>query len=180
MIAIPADGKHTLTAALPVAIYWQTRHQHSRAVIGAAFVLYRTAPQRQPPEIVIHFSSLTPLSSQHGQTTTPQHPLYPSCLKLPTTMSHQHLLRRRFFSCRCRRKRVRRFSAIPPAPSRRLPKVPSPSHTGCRRLLPPRLFARWRCGSPGVKAPDAFRFARYGQLIGSPALTPVSSAPSSP
>ena len=63
VIANPADGKHTLTAALPVAIYWQTRHQHSRAVIGAAFVSYRTAPQRQLPEIVIHFSSLTPVAA---------------------------------------------------------------------------------------------------------------------
>src|SRR3954468_16507371 len=38
VIAIPADGKQTLTAALPAAKYWQTRHQQSRVRIGSASV----------------------------------------------------------------------------------------------------------------------------------------------
>ena len=33
---IPADGKQTLTAALPVAKYWQKRHQQKPRVIGSA------------------------------------------------------------------------------------------------------------------------------------------------
>ena len=60
VIDIPAEGKHTLTAAFPVARNWQTRHQHSRLVMGSANVAYLTAPQRQPPEIVIQSSSTTP------------------------------------------------------------------------------------------------------------------------
>src|SRR5262245_55287658 len=38
VIDIPAVGKQTLTAALPVAMYWQSRHQHSRVMIGSASV----------------------------------------------------------------------------------------------------------------------------------------------
>jgi hypothetical protein len=38
VIDIPADGKQTLTAALPVAMYWQSRHQQSRVTIGSASV----------------------------------------------------------------------------------------------------------------------------------------------
>jgi hypothetical protein len=38
VIDIPADGKHTLTAAFPVAMYWQTRHQQSLVVMGFAVV----------------------------------------------------------------------------------------------------------------------------------------------
>ena len=48
---ISADGKQTDTAAFPVAIYWQRRHQQRRAVRGSAFVSYRTALQRHPPVI---------------------------------------------------------------------------------------------------------------------------------
>jgi hypothetical protein len=48
---ISVDGKQTDTAAFPVAIYWQRRHQQRRAVRGSAFVSYRTAPQRHPPVI---------------------------------------------------------------------------------------------------------------------------------
>ena len=35
---ISVDGKQTDTAAFPVAIYWQRRHQQRRAVRGSAFV----------------------------------------------------------------------------------------------------------------------------------------------
>ncbi len=36
--AKPAVGKQTPTAAFPAAMYWQTRHQHSRVTIGSASV----------------------------------------------------------------------------------------------------------------------------------------------
>ena len=37
-IDIPATGKQTLTAAFPVAMYWQTRHQQSRVVMGGSLI----------------------------------------------------------------------------------------------------------------------------------------------
>ena len=49
----PFDGKHTLTAALPAAMYWQKRHQQSLVKNGAASASYRTALHRQPPETLI-------------------------------------------------------------------------------------------------------------------------------
>jgi hypothetical protein len=45
----PAVRKITPIEALPVARYWQSRHQQARATIGGWSKLKRTAPQKQRP-----------------------------------------------------------------------------------------------------------------------------------
>lgn len=49
-VAVP---KHAPTVPLPAPRYWQSRHQHTRVVIGGSTLSQRTAPQRHPPVTVI-------------------------------------------------------------------------------------------------------------------------------
>lgn len=45
----PAVLKIALIEALPVARYWQSRHQQARSATGASLNWNRTAPQKQRP-----------------------------------------------------------------------------------------------------------------------------------
>ena len=45
--------KQAPTVPLPAPKYWQSRHQHTRVVIGASVLSQRTAPQRHRPVTVI-------------------------------------------------------------------------------------------------------------------------------
>jgi hypothetical protein len=42
-------GKNTFTVPLPDAMYWQSRHQHTRVTIGSDVLSYRTALHKHPP-----------------------------------------------------------------------------------------------------------------------------------
>jgi hypothetical protein len=49
--------KIALIEALPVARYWQSRHQQARTAIGASLNWKRTAPQKQRPamgSVIVH------------------------------------------------------------------------------------------------------------------------------
>ena len=62
-----AVRKQAPTVPLPAPRYWQSRHQHTRAVIGGSPLSQRTAPQRHPPVTVIPRSRIDrgPCSSAH-------------------------------------------------------------------------------------------------------------------
>jgi len=47
----PSRRKQTFTLPLPVARYWHTRHQHTRATSGLSTLRYATARHRHPPNI---------------------------------------------------------------------------------------------------------------------------------
>jgi hypothetical protein len=49
--------KQAPTVPLPAPKYWQSRHQHTRVVIGGSVLSQRTAPQRHRPVTVIALST---------------------------------------------------------------------------------------------------------------------------
>jgi len=51
-----AVRKQAPTVPLPAPRYWQSRHQHTRVVIGSSGLSQRTAPQRHLPVTVIALS----------------------------------------------------------------------------------------------------------------------------
>jgi len=53
-----AVRKQAPTVPLPPPRYWQSRHQHTRVVIGGSALSQRTAPQRHRPVTVIARSSV--------------------------------------------------------------------------------------------------------------------------
>jgi len=53
-----AVRKQAPTVPLPAPKYWQSRHQHTRVVIGGSALSQRTAPQRHLPVTVIALSKV--------------------------------------------------------------------------------------------------------------------------
>ena len=53
-----AVRKQAPTVPLPAPKYWQSRHQHTRVVIGGSALCQRTAPQRHPPVTVTALSEV--------------------------------------------------------------------------------------------------------------------------
>jgi hypothetical protein len=53
-----AVRKQAPTVPLPAPKYWQSRHQHTRVVIGVSALSQRTAPQRHLPVTVIALSNI--------------------------------------------------------------------------------------------------------------------------
>ena len=53
-----AVRKQAPTVPLPAPKYWQSRHQHTRVVIGGSVLSQRTAPQRHLPVTVIPLSKV--------------------------------------------------------------------------------------------------------------------------
>jgi hypothetical protein len=53
-----AVRKQAPTVPLPAPKYWQSRHQHTRVVIGGSALSQRTAPQRHLPVTVIALSEV--------------------------------------------------------------------------------------------------------------------------
>lgn len=51
-----SERKQAPTVPLPAPRYWQSRHQHTRVVIGGAVLSQRTAPQRHRPVTVMALS----------------------------------------------------------------------------------------------------------------------------
>ena len=56
VIATAPAGNTTLTVPLPAARNWQSRHQQTRVAMGSAATVYRTAPHRHPPVLVMGYS----------------------------------------------------------------------------------------------------------------------------
>jgi hypothetical protein len=67
----PAVLKIALIEALPVARYWQSRHQQARNAIGASLNWKRTAPQKQRPLIELAICSSLLTSDQDGRPAVP-------------------------------------------------------------------------------------------------------------
>src|SRR5262245_11521083 len=60
---------NTFTVPAPALMYWQSRHQQCRVNSGSASILYRTAPQRHPPVMVMCSSLAIMNARSRGMTT---------------------------------------------------------------------------------------------------------------
>jgi hypothetical protein len=78
--------KQAPTVPLPAPRYWQSRHQHTRVVIGGSVLCQRTAPQRHRPVTVIAHSRVKPITGYYRTFAPSQCRLTNACSR-PTSQS---------------------------------------------------------------------------------------------